>query len=323
MPKCLVCNKKGIFLKVTNGLCPKCLETAQRQIIAANAARSLTSAPSPVQSFNHYAHLNTAPATVPPVERKLTYSEKELLAVQRTTMQDMNCLVNFPYVWNCRLEKSMQANAHPFVFMDIIGSNLIAARSELDKMNLHIEASKLLCHRLPKSLSIPVSNIVFVRSQNSSYSRLICSPVTYDGKLSKHPITLSFFTDMEKNETTHGDLIYGQSGNIEKATVYFWRRETGYFLYFNTVDNNFILEKIECTAYGNVYGCPGLIYEAPHLIAHREQLIRDEADFAWIRDNLPTMCPANITGYRRMRTQNTKNFQALKQAASELGYKLS
>lgn len=321
MPKCQVCGKSGIFLKVTNGLCPKCLENAQRQIIAANAAR--TSTPAVPQSINCYFPPAPVQVKAPSTERKLTYAEKERLAVQRTTIQDMSCLVGFPYVWNGRLEKSIQANAHSFVYMDIVGTNLISAKNELDKMNLHIEASKSLCHRLPKSLSIPVSNIVFTRNPHKAYTRLICSPITHDGKPSVHPLTLSFVTDMEHSDTTHGDIVYRQGGTIAKAAVYFWRRGTGYFLYFTTYDNNFILEKVECTTHLNEYGRPSPIYEAPHLIARREQLIKDESDFAWIQKNIPDKCPKNITGYRRMKTQNTKNFQALKQAAADLGYQIA
>lgn len=42
-------------------------------------------------------------------------------------------------------------------------------------------------------------------------------------------------------------------------------------------------------------------------------------DFAWLQTNLPCKCPKSISSFRRMKTQNTKNYQALKQAAAELG----
>ena len=50
---------------------------------------------------------------------------------------------------------------------------------------------------------------------------------------------------------------------------------------------------------------------------------QEARDFKWIQEHLPDKCPKSISGYRRMKTQNTKNFQALKQAASELGYALT
>ena len=45
-------------------------------------------------------------------------------------------------------------------------------------------------------------------------------------------------------------------------------------------------------------------------------------DFEWIQDNLPDKAPKNITGYRRMKMQNTKNFLLLKQLAAEKGRKI-
>lgn len=42
-------------------------------------------------------------------------------------------------------------------------------------------------------------------------------------------------------------------------------------------------------------------------------------DYAWLQANLPDKCPKSISGFRRMKTQNTKNYQALQAAAAELG----
>lgn len=42
-------------------------------------------------------------------------------------------------------------------------------------------------------------------------------------------------------------------------------------------------------------------------------------DYAWLQANLPDKCPKSISGFRRMKTQNTKNYQALRQAAAKLG----
>ena len=42
-------------------------------------------------------------------------------------------------------------------------------------------------------------------------------------------------------------------------------------------------------------------------------------DFLWLQENLPEKCPKSISSYRRMKTQNTKNFQALQALAAEKG----
>ena len=46
---------------------------------------------------------------------------------------------------------------------------------------------------------------------------------------------------------------------------------------------------------------------------------RDAKDYEWLHASFPDKCPKSLTGYRRMKTQNTKNFQVLKQLASEHG----
>ena len=46
---------------------------------------------------------------------------------------------------------------------------------------------------------------------------------------------------------------------------------------------------------------------------------REQRDFLWIQANFPDKCPKSISSYRRMKIQNTKNFQTLKVLASELG----
>lgn len=60
-------------------------------------------------------------------------------------------------------------------------------------------------------------------------------------------------------------------------------------------------------------------YWEEHHGEFQAKLAAEEEDFAWIQANLPDMCPKSITSYRRMKTQNSKGYQALKQAAAELG----
>lgn len=45
----------------------------------------------------------------------------------------------------------------------------------------------------------------------------------------------------------------------------------------------------------------------------------NRADYEWIRRHLPEIAPKSLSGYSRMKGNNTSNFQKLKQLASELG----
>lgn len=46
---------------------------------------------------------------------------------------------------------------------------------------------------------------------------------------------------------------------------------------------------------------------------------KDHEDYAWIRENLPDLMPKTFSGYRRMKTMNTANFQKLRSKALEFG----
>ena len=61
-------------------------------------------------------------------------------------------------------------------------------------------------------------------------------------------------------------------------------------------------------------------------LAMSDSIIEDEIkrgnearDFAWLQINIPEQCPKSLSGYRRMKTQNSKNYQFLKARAAELG----
>lgn len=56
-----------------------------------------------------------------------------------------------------------------------------------------------------------------------------------------------------------------------------------------------------------------------NMIAYETQRGNDMRDYFWLKENIPQKCPKSVTGYRRMKTQNTKNYQALRQFAAEHG----
>lgn len=60
-------------------------------------------------------------------------------------------------------------------------------------------------------------------------------------------------------------------------------------------------------------------YYEDHMIEIEYQKYLDSCNVKWLQENFPTKAPKNVTGFRRMRTQNTKNYQALKQLAAEKG----
>lgn len=62
---------------------------------------------------------------------------------------------------------------------------------------------------------------------------------------------------------------------------------------------------------------------AEYVIEREVKRSQDMRDFQWIQDNLPDICPKSLTGYRRMKNQNTKNYQKIVETALAMGYKIS
>lgn len=49
---------------------------------------------------------------------------------------------------------------------------------------------------------------------------------------------------------------------------------------------------------------------------------KEKTMFLWLQLNLPDMCPKSLSGFPRMKTQNTKNYQKIVAEATKLGYKM-
>lgn len=262
--------------------------------------------------FFDFLKKKTDAAVVRPKEQVVSFADKERIAVERITVEDMRKFTALPYAWSTPVKKFIQPHSHPFAYIDLVGQNLSIAKQELEGMNTHLSAAIKLSTRIPKNMQIPVNKIVFTPQKYHGYTRLMCTPYTASGEPSLYPASLSFMTDMSNDSTsTHGDLFYGPDGKIHKAQIYCWRKNNGYFFYYVTLDGVLTLEKIEINK--------EVIYKAPHILEMEAKRKQEEQDYAWLRSNIPDHCPKTLTGYRRMKTQNTKNYQTLKQLAAEQG----
>lgn len=61
------------------------------------------------------------------------------------------------------------------------------------------------------------------------------------------------------------------------------------------------------------------IQSAEDMVEYEYRKHIDSCTVKWLQEHFPDKAPKNVTGYRRMKTQNTKNFQVLKQLAADLG----
>lgn len=179
-----------------------------------------------------------------PTESKLSYVEKERIMVQRVTLKDMQELTNMPFVWNTEIKKQFGNQSHPFAYMEIVGENVDIVKNELKKINKQIAKDKKSYPHIPAHVKIPVDKIVF-HSDIYGYTRIMCSPKTFTEKKAKYPLTLHFTTDFSKSNTTHGELVYNQEGQIASANVYRWDGHHGFFLKYKTIDGQLVLNDTE------------------------------------------------------------------------------
>lgn len=246
----------------------------------------------------------------------MEYIEKERIAVEKVTLSDMKPFKSFPYRWDRQIKKSLQPHTHPYAYMEFGILNRGIVRRELSGINDLIKRSYQLSDSIPRSILIPIDQICFNPSERFSfrYTILICQPYTVDGKENIYPATLKF-TNNEPTESlsVHGDFTYNKNGKIFSGNAYFWSSRIGYFFYFETVNDELLISKIEKSDARNSFDSyKTTIYKAKHILEWEAQREREKQDYEWLKQSLPEKCPKSLTGFRRMKTMNSKKYQALR-----------
>lgn len=202
--------------------------------------------------------------------RNLSFADKERVMVERVTTADMLQFTMLPYDLNCPVHKFIEEGGHPFAYMNLNKTNQAIAKEELIKINNHIFQFQKRIPLLTPDISLRIDKIVFKKySPYHGYTRLICTPYTFTGKIAKYPLSLSFMTKLEgcPYEAT-GDLFYGRNGNVQKATVNImytiedWKGPWLIWQFtFKTVDQALIISQAKTNLKPDGYGLPGIVYQ--------------------------------------------------------------
>ncbi|MCC8047994.1 MAG: hypothetical protein LIO52_02700, partial [Oscillospiraceae bacterium] len=155
-------------------------------------------------------------------------------------------------------------------------------------------------------------------SERYGYTRLICEPYKFEGKISNFPLQLSFISRRDTDSITTGNICYSSDGVIQKAEVRI-RKEYGWGFYFITENKQLILQKAESTLRPNKYGQPTTVYQDKSLIEYERARKLDLEKYEWIKANIPANCPKSFAGFRRMKNANSKNYQKIVAEAAALG----
>ncbi len=204
---------------------------------------------------------------IPTVKGELVDSDKKEVIVNAVTLEDMKQFESLPFEWNCDIKKVTGPSTKPYAYMDIIGENVDIVVNELEDMNVELLCVHHLSPLIPVALQIPTWDVLIKPRENGSYSKIMCTPHTFTGRISKYPASLHFVTELHVPDidTTHGELFYDCNGKVAKAKICFWRNHNGYFVYFKIVNGEFAVAKIESTVIMDDRGLPGVIYKAQNL----------------------------------------------------------
>lgn len=197
------------------------------------------------------------------IEPKLSYIDKERIMVDRIIGREMEQFDMMPFQLNCPVKKNIKEGTHPFAYIDLNDVNQMVAKQEIEKINEYIIQAKDYIPRLTSDVKIDISKIVFQQfSKDYGYSRIICTPYTFKGKISKYPMSLLFMSRADISgyfET--GELFYGKDGNIGKANVSILTKKLHWIFEFKTVGRTLFLFRAKTNLVQDENGLPSVVYE--------------------------------------------------------------
>lgn len=201
--------------------------------------------------------------------QKLSTVEKERIMVQRITAKDMMQFSDIPYQLNCQIHKHMEKNGHPFAYMNLNEYNQAIAKRDLKMVNSLIVEAQRYIPILSNEFQILTEKVAFEKyDPGYGYTRIMCTPYTFTGKISKYPIYLFFMTrGGVRTYSASGELYYTQDGHISKCNVNIWREKiaytggTGWLFKFKEIGKKLTLIEAKTNLRPDKYGQPTVVYK--------------------------------------------------------------
>lgn len=276
------------------------------------------------QSHNVKTLQTPDPPIIPQPSGRLTYVEKEHIMVQRISTKDMLQFTEFPYDLDFPVHKFFAKNGHPFAYIDLSYANQRVAKAHVSYLNSQIDKYRLQIPLLTRAFFADMRKLVFENRSGLGYTRLICTPYTFEGRTAKYPLSLIFISDDSGRKSYNGSIYYGANGKILKADIHIWCKpvygiNSGWSFYFNTIDGVFLLYEAKTTLKPDEKGLPTAVYKDSSIIEWEKERDRDLNFYEWLQISLPSICPKSFSGFRRMKTMNTKNYQKIVSEAAKQG----
>jgi hypothetical protein len=199
MAKCKTCGKRGLFLKLQNGVCSACLNSIfPIRIGVAEITK------------DQFLHPEKYEVKEQPLKRDTDLERPGKITASDGSKIDIG-LFDSPFT----LEGIKVIDSH---FYEITSAeNIQRAKADILSLNEHIKASKRYCKTIPEfsfvesKLSFKFDPYALVRR----YSILSFSPLTNTGKVSANPVTLH----INHSDDLHGRIMYNRSGDINRVEI--------------------------------------------------------------------------------------------------------
>lgn len=293
---------------------------------------------SPPQSVDKHPVLRTAPTLHPATSADadihsvpIPHSHTPRTELSKgVTVQDMLHFVDSPYVFDQQLYSYVSENTHPEVFMDLSPHNIEIAKQHFSMLNsLIFEQFSNIPRLNPLFLVSPDSLAFYPYHDSYGYTRIVCTPYTPSGGISRSPFYLCYMTRLDNfSSSVNGMIFYGVDGRIRKATLNSWRwvsddlPSDGWAFEFKDRGGQLALWEVTTTL-GAPNGYPmRSVYKHKDLLEEERVRDADRQSFLWLQRNLPDECPKTFPGFRRMKAANSKNYQVLQLKAEKLGRKI-
>lgn len=209
-------------------------------------------------------------------EKKEAASRKPEPEPRKITNKDMQQFEMLPFTFSEPV-KFWRGTIDPHR-MNLTPDDEFTVIRELAKLDVYIRESVLLSPLIPGDIHIMLDSLVFTEDKSKDYyvpyTHLICNPYTATGKLSKHPVAISFVTQYSSftewvgdvgyprtRDYADGTVWYSRDGEISKAHINIWKNYKGYFYDFKTVGKTFYLHKIRSTVKRDAHDLPDVIYK--------------------------------------------------------------
>lgn len=203
----------------------------------------------------------------------MTLAEKEQIMVKRVLAKDMAQFPEIPYQLNSPIKKVLAKNAHPFAYIDLNQYNQDIAKREISMVNRILLDAIPHIPLLSKKFLIKVEELAFQKySPGYGYTRIMCTPYTFSGKIAKYPLFLSFMSRADRRSYfTHGELYYGKNGKVLKGSVVVnresipFKNSVMWDFSFKTVQNILTLAEAKSSLRPDKYGRPTTVYKLDSL----------------------------------------------------------